>query len=144
MPVLLSEKMARCVQRFKTQYAAMGWIIFYGITAFLFWKLGYYRFPQRPAMELAASAVFILTLLGLWYLHRAFRLRWKSPLAFVMDVAAGVVVMCLAGFALWLWSSASKDLALAGYLARANSWIPTKSTPSPAASSANLIPPAKR
>src|ERR1700690_4227112 len=39
MPVLLSEKMAQRVQRFRTQYAVIGWSIFYGITAFLFWKL---------------------------------------------------------------------------------------------------------
>jgi hypothetical protein len=122
MPVLLSEKAAQSLHRMRGRYAAMGWILFYGITAALFCKLRLYRFPQTAPAELAGSGVMILSLVGLWYLRRAFRLRWKSPLALTMDAAAGALALYLAGFSLWLWSAAARDLALFGHLTQAYRW----------------------
>ena len=131
MPTLLSAKAARELERLATRYAGVGWLIFYGITGAVCWKLQLYRFPQLPLIELAASGTVLLLLLGLWYLRRAFRLRRKSPLAIVMDGAVGVLVLYLAGFSLWLWAAASHDFALASRLAQAYRWIPNSSTASP-------------
>src|SRR4029077_3845910 len=127
-------------QRLGSLYAAVGWIFFYGITAVLFWKLRFYCFTQTPLVELTASGAFILLLLSLRYLHHALRLERKSPLAFIFDAAAGVIVLGLAGFSLLLWAAASRDFALAGRLERAYHWIPLLSHSAPAPPAAKLLP----
>ena len=140
IPILLSEKLMQSLESLGTQYSAVGWILFYGMTGALVWKLQFYRFPQAPPAELSACAVFLLALLSLWYFHRAFRPRWKSPLAFLMDGAMGAFVLYLAGFSLWLWSSAARDIALAGRLSRAYRWIPKVTLASPTPTTGKLMP----
>jgi hypothetical protein len=115
IPLKLSENFKGASQRFKNSYSMIGWLIYYAITIYAFWKLRFYSFKQDPLPELTASILIFFLLASLLFFRRVFRPQLKSPIAIIMDAISGGVTgaLCAVFALLWMATFSWPDKPLA-------------------------------